>query len=74
MARYEAIYGFNTKQWWAYDTKTKKVCDPPTVVLKEIETFSSNIDDQQEYFEHILDTLPDWLNDEDYRYPDDFDL
>lgn len=72
--QYEAIYGFNTKQWWAYDAETEEVCDPPIDVLDEVTSYSFNVDEQQEYFEKILDTSPSWLDDKEYRYSYDFDL
>ena len=66
--RYEAVYGFNSKQWWAYDNETDEYCDPPTDVLDNIENYSSDIDEQEEYFNKILDTDPSWLYDDGYRY------
>ena len=66
--RYEAVLGFNTKQWWAYDNKTDEFCDPPTEVLEEIERFSDDVDRQEDFFNGILSTNPDWLYDEEYRY------
>lgn len=71
MNRYEAVFGFNSKQWWAYDSETDEYCDPPIMVLREIEEYSNDIDEQQYYFEQkILVSEPDWLNDQDYRYSD----
>lgn len=72
--RYEAILGFNTKQWWAYDTETEELCDPPTEILDAIEAHSDNVDEQEEFFNEILAEEPDWLNDEDYRYDGDMDI
>ena len=67
--RYEAIFGFNTKQWWAYDTQTGEFCDPPTEVLKEIKQNSAKTNqDEEEYFNKILASQPDWLNDAGHRY------
>ena len=68
--RYEAVYGFNTKQWWAYDNYTDEYCDPPTDVLDRIDDYSSDIDEQEKYFNNILDTDPSWLYDDGYRYND----
>lgn len=68
--RCEAVYGFNSKQWWAYDNETDEYCDPPTEVLDSIESHSSDIDEQEEYFNKILDTDPNWLYDDGYRYND----
>lgn len=66
--RYEAVLGFNTKQWWAYDNETDEYCDPPTEVLDEIRNYSNNINEQEEYFNNLLAKEPDWLKDEEYRY------
>ena len=66
--RYEATLGPNTKQWWAFDNETGELCDPPTEILEQIEAHSEDIDEQREFFDSILETEPEWLNDEDYRY------
>lgn len=66
--RYTAVLGFNTKQWWAYDNETDEYCDPPTVVLDEISNHSDNVDEQEDYFNKILATEPEWLNDKEHRY------
>lgn len=66
--RYEAILGFNTKQWWAYDNETDKYCDPPSKVLDEIKAHSDDIDKQEEFFNKLLATEPEWLKDEDHQY------
>ena len=66
--RYEAVLGFNTKQWWAYDNEEDEFCDPPIEVLDAIRNHSDNIDEQQDYFNEILTTEPEWLNDEEHRY------
>ena len=68
MERYEAVLGFNTKQWWAYDNEYDEFCDPPTEVLKDIERYSDDVDKQEDFFNGILSTNPDWLYDEEYRY------
>ena len=68
MQRYEAVLGFNTKQWWAYDNETDEFCDPPTEVLNAIHNHSNNVDTQEDFFNEILSTEPDWLNDEGHRY------
>ena len=70
MTRYEAVLGFNTKQWWAYDTEEDVFCDPPTEVLEKIEAYSDNVDEQEAFFNEILTTEPEWLNDEEFRYSD----
>lgn len=66
--RYMAVLGFNTKQWWAYDNKTDEYCDPPLSVLEQIENHSDNIDAQRDFFDGILATEPEWLNDKEHRY------
>ena len=71
--RYEAVFGFNSKQWWAYDNETDEYCDPPSRVLEEITNHSDDIDKQEDFFNEILSTEPDWLNDKEHRY-DDVDI
>lgn len=71
--RYESVLGFNTKQWWAYDNITDEYCDPPTEVLDAIKNHSTNVDTQEDFFNEILSTEPDWLNDKEHRY-DDIDI
>lgn len=68
--RYEAVLGFNTKQWWAYDNETDEYCDPPIEVLEQIKAHSDDVDEQEEFFNELLANEPDWLKDEDYRYDD----
>ena len=68
--RYEAVLGFNTKQWWAYDNETEEYCDPPKKVLDKIKQHSDDVDKQEEYFNNLLATEPEWLNDEEFRYDD----
>lgn len=70
MSRYEAVLGCNTKQWWAYDNDTDKYCDPPQDVLESIKKYSTDVDEQEEFFNDILATEPEWLNDEEFRYND----
>lgn len=72
-SRYEAVLGFNTKQWWAYDNETDEYCDPPSKVLEEISMHSDDIDKQEKFFNDILSEEPDWLNDEEHRY-DNIDI
>ena len=73
--RYEAVLGFNTKQWWAYDNETDEYCDPPTFVLEQIANHSDNVDEQEDFFDEILATEPEWLNDKDFRYDaEEFDI
>lgn len=66
--RYEALLGFNTKQWWVYDNYTDEYCDPPTKVLNQIGDYSRDVNEQKSFFDGILATEPEWLNDEEYRY------
>ena len=73
MKRYEAVLGPNTKQWWAYDNETDEYCDPPSNVLEEIKKHSSNIDEQESFFNELLANEPAWLNDDEFRY-DDVDI
>lgn len=73
--RYEAILGFNTKQWWAYDTETGELCDPPTDVLNDIREHGGETSDEQEdYFNQILASEPSWLNDEGYRFDGEMEI
>ena len=73
--RYEAILGFNSKQWWAYDNDTDEYCNPPKTVLDEIRNHSDDVDEQERFFNEILEKEPDWLNDEEHRYSaEDFDI
>ena len=72
--RYEAVFGFNSKQWWAYDNKTEEYCDPPASVLFDIANHSDDIDEQQRFFEAILEKEPEWLNDKEHRYGDITDV
>ena len=75
MNRYTAILGPNTKQWWAYDEETGDMIDPPSDVLEQIEDYSDDVDEQEEYFNSILETEPEWLEDTDHRYTDgEFDI
>ena len=68
--RYEVVFGFNTKQWWAYDNKTDEYCDPPIEVLNKIKNHSNDINQQQEFFKKILEEEPNWLLNLNYRYSD----
>lgn len=80
MARYEAVLGPNTKQWWAYDNETDQWCDPPTEVLDSLGNtkphFSTEeeLSEQEEKFQKILDEEPDWLSDKRHRYPGSMDI
>ena len=52
--RYEAVLGFNTKQWLAYDNEKDEYCDPPTEVLDKIKNYSDDVDKQEDFFNEIL--------------------
>ena len=67
---YIVIHGPNTKQWWVYNEEEDFYIDPPSEVLKQVEAFSSDINEQEEYFQNIVDENPSWLYDEDYYYED----
>ena len=76
--RYEACFGFNTKQWWLYDNEDDTYVDPPTEVLDELDKIqykdgvetTESIDAARDRLEEIAnEESPDWLNDEDYIYP-----
>ena len=64
----DAIMGFNTKQWWAYDNENDLYIDPPLDVLNEIKAHSNDYNEQESYFLNIINKNPDWLQDSDYWY------
>lgn len=78
MQRYEAVLGFNSKQWWAYDSLTDEYCDPPKRVLEEVDKYGGDWredpDKAEAYFNELLSKEPDWLNDEGYRRPGETDI
>lgn len=71
--RYEALLGFNTKQFWIYDSVNDTFIDPPTEVLVEIEKIrykdgietAESIDEAEYRLEQIAnaDPEPEWLHD-----------
>lgn len=63
--RYEAVLGFNTKQWWVYDNKEDTYIDPPAKVL---EGLSEEPDIAEEQLNNLLVHEPDWLNDKEFIY------
>lgn len=65
-----AIGGFNTKQVWVYDNEHDTYIDPPKAVLDEIEAKTEHwdFDTQESLLNEILETNPDWLQDEEYTY------
>lgn len=74
MRRCDAVFGFNTKQWWAYDGDMHVLIDPPFSILKEIESCSDSLDEQEDYFNEILNQNPDWLNDLEFTYDGDLEI
>lgn len=62
------VLGPNTNQWWAYSEKYDFYIDPPSSVLEKIKTHSDDVDEQEEYFQEILDENPDWLMDDEHWY------
>ena len=81
---YSPIFGFNSKQWWAYDEDSDEVIDPPIYVLDQIKKVDDNqdekvktahyIDMQESFFQDLLNKKPDWLLDMEYRYGNDVDI
>lgn len=69
--RYEAVLGFNTKQWWAYDNERDVYIDPPAEVLDSLPDWREDVEASQKAFQDILDTEPDWLNDKEYWYDEE---
>lgn len=73
---YEAVKGFNTKQWWIYDNENDIYIDPPKDVLALInkvnagkETLTSeDIDAEEDALMQIVEQNPDWLHDENGFY------
>lgn len=68
------VYGPNSKQWYIYNEKNDVYIDPPSKVLEEVNNFSNDIDEQEEYLETIIASLPDWLYDEEYWYGENNDI
>lgn len=66
--RYEAVLGFNTKQWWVYDNDEDEYIDPPSSVLAKIRDYSDDVNMQQSFLNGILTTEPEWLYHKGYRY------
>lgn len=74
--RYEACKGFNTKQWWIYDTEDEMLIDPPIEVCniaRKIERRFS-CEAASEFIERIAFNEPDWLFDEDYRFDGEMEI
>lgn len=66
--RYEAILGFNSKQWWVYDSDNDRYIDPPKEVLDSLPSWGEDVDKSKNAFQTIINGLPAWLNDEEYQY------
>lgn len=74
--RYEACKGYNTKQWWIYDTEDEMLIDPPAVVCnmaRKIELMVS-CEAASEFIERVVFNEPDWLFDEDHRYDGEMEI
>lgn len=66
--RYEAVLGFNTKQWWVYDNECDVYIDPPAKVLDSLPDWREEPEKSHDEFQKVIDTQPDWLNDKEYWY------
>ena len=75
--RYDAMLGFNTKQFWLYDNVNDSYIDPPTEVLEEIDAIrypnggaetAESFSAAQRRLEQIAnEENPEWLHD-GYEY------
>lgn len=75
MPRFEAVLGFNTKQWWVYDNKLDLYIDPPSEVLDSLPDWREDCQKAEEEFQKIIDTKPEWLNDTHYWFSgEDFEI
>lgn len=65
-----AVAGFNTKQLWVYDEGNDRYIDPPSRVLDEIDAVTDTWewDKKEELLNTIIESDPDWLQDEEYSY------
>lgn len=73
LKRYYPVLGFNTKQWFIYDSENDVYIDPP----KDIIIATNYIDNNyvENFLNEILKDNPKWLNDKDYWYnADDTDI
>lgn len=70
--RYELLFGFNTKQWWVYDSKQDVYIDIPTKVLDELNNIDFEL--QEDRLAEIIMCEPNWLNDTEYYYDSDIDI
>lgn len=64
----EIVLGPNSKQWWVYDIENDVYIDPPKEVLDSLPDYREDYDKSAEAFQKIIDTNPDWLNDNAYWY------
>lgn len=64
----EILIGFNSKQWWVYDSEKNVYIDPPKEVLDSLPDWREFPDEAEKAFQKIIDQNPDWLNDSDYWY------
>ena len=72
-----SVTGFNSKQLWVYDEENDMYIDPPAEVLDEIDSQTEPRDweAKEVLLDEILETNPDWLQDEEYTYSaEDFDI
>ncbi|MBO7715726.1 MAG: hypothetical protein J6S85_19345 [Methanobrevibacter sp.] len=67
----EILIGFNSKQWWVYDSKNNVYIDPPKEVLDSLPDWREFPDESEKAFQKVIDQNPDWLNDSDYWYDAD---
>jgi len=69
--RYEAVLGFNSKQWWVYDNKNDTYIDPPQDILNNLREYG-DIEGQELELNRISNSIPapDWLFDKEYIYSD----
>lgn len=80
--RYEALLGFNTKQFWLYDNQNNTYIDPPTSVLEEVNKIcykdgiatADSYSEAELYLEKIASENPDWLHDGNEYPADDWDV
>ena len=66
--RYDAVLGFNTKQWWVYDNENDVYIDPPASVLSDIKKLPE--DSQAAELERLCSLNPIWLFEKEFWYQD----
>ena len=77
--RYEVVLGFNTKQFWVYDSVDDTYIDPPKEELIEMSKLIGPDGDTYNAENWLLniingDNPPEWLFDEDYIYDGETDI